>query len=120
MKIFQLLIASMGFIAQMAWAQVNINTADIKELTALRGIGEKKAQAIIHYRKANGKFKSVSELTQVKGIGEKTVKRLGSDLKTSGVTDVTNLKNTSKAKANQKRTDKKKTRNNKTKTSKKS
>ncbi len=29
----------------------------------------KKAQAIVEYRKQNGKFKSIEELQQVKGIG---------------------------------------------------
>ncbi|EGG94561.1 hypothetical protein IMCC1989_2644 [gamma proteobacterium IMCC1989] len=39
----------------------------------LKGIGLKKAQAIVEWRKANGKFISVEQLTEVKGIGEKTV-----------------------------------------------
>lgn len=98
MKFYQVLVASLALVAQMAWAQVNINTANVKELTALKGIGEKKAKAIILYRKANGKFKSASDLSNVKGIGEKTVKNLGADIKTSGSTNVNNLKNTTKTK----------------------
>ena len=53
---------------------VNINTADAPTLaTALRGVGESKAEAIVAYREANGAFKSADDLVNVKGIGEKTV-----------------------------------------------
>ncbi len=54
-------------------ASVNINKADKEELMSLKGIGEKKAAAIIDYRTKHGKFKSIDELTHVKGIGEKMV-----------------------------------------------
>ncbi len=49
---------------------VNINTADAGTLAShLNGVGEKKAQAIVEYRKAYGSFKAVDELAEVKGIG---------------------------------------------------
>lgn len=54
---------------------VNINTATVEELTALNGVGEKKAQAIVDYRNGNGYFTSVEELTNVSGIGEKTLEK---------------------------------------------
>lgn len=54
---------------------VNINTASAEELaTLLKGIGIKKAQAIVDYREANGPFASIDDLTNVKGIGEATVR----------------------------------------------
>lgn len=55
---------------------VNINKADVAELETLKGLGVKKAQAIVDYRKANGDFKAVADLAHVKGIGVKMVARL--------------------------------------------
>ncbi len=52
---------------------VNINTADVQELTKLKGVGEKKAEAIITWRNENGGFKTVDDLLEVKGIGEATL-----------------------------------------------
>ncbi|MCL9783042.1 helix-hairpin-helix domain-containing protein [Vibrio sp. S4M6] len=49
---------------------VNINQASAEELAALlNGVGLKKAQAIVQYRKEHGAFKSPEDLTKVKGIG---------------------------------------------------
>ena len=55
---------------------VNINQADVSALTTLKGIGPKKAEAIVAYRTAHGPFKAVSDLAKVKGIGLKSVARL--------------------------------------------
>ncbi len=53
---------------------VNINTADAEALSAaLKGIGLKKAQAIVTHREQYGQFKTLNELTDVKGIGAGTV-----------------------------------------------
>ena len=50
---------------------ININTADKEALmSVIKGVGDKKAEAIITYRKENGPFKSIDELTNVKGIGQ--------------------------------------------------
>ena len=51
--------------------KININTATVEELKTLKGIGEKKAEAIIEYRKKNGSFKNKEELMKVRGIGKK-------------------------------------------------
>lgn len=52
-------------------AVIYLNNSSINQLETLKGVGHKKAQAIIAYREQVGAFKSVAELTQVKGIGEK-------------------------------------------------
>ena len=49
---------------------VNINTADIKELDKLPGVGPATAKRIIEYRTENGDFQSPEEIKRVKGIGE--------------------------------------------------
>ncbi len=54
----------------LLFAQVNINTADKKELMTLEGIGAKKAEAIIEYR-STSKFNSIEDLKKVNGIGDK-------------------------------------------------
>lgn len=50
---------------------LNINTASAKALESLKGVGSKKAAAIVAYRKQHGKFKDLQALTQVKGLGSK-------------------------------------------------
>lgn len=55
---------------------VNINTADAATLAKnINGVGEKKAVAIIEYRKAHGPFKKVEDLMKVKGISQKTLEK---------------------------------------------
>jgi competence protein ComEA helix-hairpin-helix repeat region len=49
---------------------ININTASAGELTNLKGIGEKTAQAIIEYREKNGVFKTIEDIKNVKGISD--------------------------------------------------
>ena len=54
-------------------ALINISTATAQQLCSLKGIGEKKAAAIIQYRDEHGDFTSVDQLLNVSGIGEKTL-----------------------------------------------
>jgi competence protein ComEA len=60
-------------------AGVNINTADVKELESLKGIGPSTAEKIVEYRKTH-KFNTVEDLMNVKGIGEKTFVKIKDDL----------------------------------------
>ena len=78
MKIIQSVLLSLllSISASVFAAPVNINQADAATLSAeLIGIGEKKAEAIVTYRDANGPFKSAADLMNVKGIAEATLKK---------------------------------------------
>lgn len=50
---------------------LNINTASLRELTNLPGIGEKTAQKIIELREQMKGFSRLEDLLKVKGIGSK-------------------------------------------------
>ncbi len=55
-------------------AEININNATAQELATLKGIGSKKAEAIVKYREVYGEFKTLEDLLKVQGIGEQTIK----------------------------------------------
>jgi competence protein ComEA len=78
-KLLLVLITAFAF-AIPAWAAVDLNTATQSQLESLSGVGPKKAQAIIEYRKKNGAFKSVDDLDKVPGFGKKTVNNLKKDI----------------------------------------
>ena len=56
--------------------KININKATGDQLAVIKGIGEKKAQAIIDYREVHGDFVDLNELVNVKGIGQATLKKI--------------------------------------------
>ena len=51
--------------------KININTADLKQLDDIPGVGEATANKILSYRDENGEFKSIEEIKNVNGIGDK-------------------------------------------------
>ncbi len=55
---------------------IDVNNSDAKTLMELKGVGTKKAEAIVTYRKKHGKFKSVDDVAQVKGIGDKLLAKI--------------------------------------------
>ncbi len=57
-------------------AKININSADVKTLDSLPGIGAVRAQQIIDYRNAHNGFKNIEEIKNVSGIGESTYNKL--------------------------------------------
>jgi comEA protein len=57
---------------------VDLNTATAAELTDLPEIGTVKAERILQWRAAHGRFRSVDELAEVPGIGRATMERLRS------------------------------------------
>lgn len=81
MKKVLLLLSALFFLTvNIAIAAININTADVKALATLPGIGEAKAAAIVQYRKDNGNFKSTQDIVQVKGIGQKVFEKLSKEI----------------------------------------
>ena len=51
--------------------KIDLNKAQLAELTrSFKGIGKKRAEAIIAYRESHHGFKSIEELAEVKGLGQ--------------------------------------------------
>jgi len=88
MKNWILALIAFFVLAGSALAAVNINTATKEELTSLKGVGDKRAQEIIDYRKKNGDFKSVDDLEKVPGIGPGIMKQIRSQVTVTGKTTV--------------------------------
>ncbi len=94
--IFALLLACQPFVANMTTAaeqagvstqtvkeevvKLNINTATETQLMTLKGVGEKKAAAIVAYRTEHGNFASLEQLAEVKGISPRFVKEHANEL----------------------------------------
>ncbi len=56
--------------------KIPLNQAAVVTLETLPGIGVKKAQAIVAYRRAHGLFTSLEQLSAVKGIGPKLLAKV--------------------------------------------
>ncbi len=78
MKLFTNTLAAIIMFASFSVfaGPVNINQADAKTIAkSLNGIGLKKAQAIVQYRKDKGTFSQLSDMIKVKGIGKKIINK---------------------------------------------
>lgn len=60
----------------MTTRKLNLNTASSVHLTAIKGIGPSRAEAIVRYRDKNGAFTSVDELSQVPHVGDMPTEEL--------------------------------------------
>lgn len=67
--------------AKTKFKELNLNTATVEELSAIKGLGTEKAKAIVEFREKNGPFSKVDDLLQVKGIDEKTLGEIRSMVK---------------------------------------
>ena len=95
------------------FSAINLQTATKDELMCIKGIGEKKAMAIITHRKSN-KINSVDDLIELKGFGKGIITSIKKEIKTvkCGGKKTTPKKSTSK-KSTPKKTEKKTTDNSK-------
>lgn len=66
--------------SQSKQGTININSATLEELQTIKGIGKKKAEAILQYRKEHGPFRTKDDLLQVKGIGKKALEAIESQV----------------------------------------
>ncbi len=74
MPLLHSLFLALLLLPGLAFADVNINTADAITLAReLKGVGPTRAEAIVAHRTAKGPFRSADELVLVKGIGQRVV-----------------------------------------------
>jgi len=76
MKMIRILFTTLAFaVSSFVYAgPVDINVADAQTLAKnIKGVGKKKAQAIVAYREEHGLFRQIEELSKVKGIGRKLI-----------------------------------------------
>jgi competence protein ComEA len=68
------ILSSSVYAAPPMQPKINLNTANVQQLIqTVKGIGKKRAEAIIHYRETHGQFKSVEDLANVRGLGKSFV-----------------------------------------------
>ena len=91
MKFIRFTIMAAVILASSSYAKVNINEANVDELSALKGIRTVKAEAIIEYRTEHGDFTEIEALSDVKGIGDATVAKIKDDIKLDGETDLSDI-----------------------------
>jgi len=75
-KLFASLLLSVSFLL----ASVNLNTANKNELMSIKGIGNKKAEQILMYRKTHS-LNSAMDLKNIKGFGKKIISNVKNDVK---------------------------------------
>lgn len=66
-----------GFV--FLFASIDLNTATKSELMEIKGIGSKKADKILEYRKTN-KIESASQLLIIKGFGPALIAKIETKL----------------------------------------
>jgi len=93
-------------------AAINVQKASKDELMCIKGIGDKKASAILKYRKSH-KLKSADDLLEIKGFGKALVANVKKEVKSvaCGGKKSAKKKTTKKtsAKKSKKKVEKKKT-----------
>ena len=99
------LLLIMFMLSTYLFASINVQTASKAELMSISGIGAKKADSIMKYRKSHT-LKSANDLLKVKGIGKGIVANVKGNIKNKAKS-TTKKKSTSKVKSSSKTKSKK-------------
>ena len=75
-QVDQKTVSSVPVVVADSDEKININTADIHQLTQLSGIGSAKAKALVDYRNTHGGFKQLEDITTVPGFSAKLLTKL--------------------------------------------
>ena len=75
------ILLAMTITVSFLFSAINLQTASKNELMCIKGIGAKKAEAIIAYRKSN-KLKSPDDLLKIKGFGKALISKVKNGEKT--------------------------------------
>ena len=75
-------VAALG--SSLAFAAVNVNTAQQSELQRVKGLDKTKAKSIIEWRAANGSIDNFTELKQVPGFTPDLIDRVKPELAFEG------------------------------------
>jgi competence protein ComEA len=68
---------AVGLVAVTPSQALDVNTASVRQLESLRGIGPRTAKMIVHERGRAGAFESMEDLSdRVRGLGERRVSAL--------------------------------------------
>lgn len=76
------LIACLAALPALAFATVNVNTAQQSELQRVKGLDKLAAKRIIEYRAANGDYRTLDELGKV--VDASTVEKVKPELSLAG------------------------------------
>lgn len=68
----------------IAFATVNVNTAQQSELQRTKGLDRHKAKAIIDHRNQHGPFSSVDDLVEVPGLTPEVIAKSAPDIAFTG------------------------------------
>ncbi len=96
-KILFMLAITLSFLSAL-----NVQKASKDELMCIKGIGEKKASAIMKYRKSH-KLKSAQDLLEIKGFGKALVKNVEKDIKSVACGGKKSAKKSSSKKSDKKK-----------------
>lgn len=77
-------IAILAALPAIAFATVNVNTAQQSELERTKGLDKVKAKAIIEWRAANGSIDNFIELQQVPGFTPALIEKVKPDIAFNG------------------------------------